>query len=214
MKKLLILTMALGSLVQLKAQNPGSALYLMPSTQQFLFSNINDALTQAGLPEAPMTFGSGAGGFGSMGKWRVGGEGTYFSGDATRGQSTTSLSGGLGYFYGAYVLSRKKWNLVPAVGLGYGGLTLTATRATSAVSIGGLLSNEANSSTVAMGDGFIHTSVGIERNLSDSMFFGIKGVYNLGMSGNRDWTTNGLRESVSDSFSSIQLSLTVGFVLR
>lgn len=215
MKKLTILALAFGSWFQLKAQNPGSSIYLMPAAQRFQFGNINNILTQAGLPEAPMTFGNGAGGFGSVGSnWRIGGEGTYFSGDASRGQNTTSLSGGLGYFYGAYVWSHKSWNVVPALGIGYGGLTLTGTRSTSANSIVELFGSAANSSTVSMGDGIAHTSLGIERYLSDNMFFGIKASYNLGLSGERTWKANGLPNSTSDPFTSFQVSIAVGFVLK
>ena len=214
MKKLLIFTIAFGFTIQLKAQNAGSTLYLMPATQLFPFGNINNALARAGLPETPMTFGSGAGGFGSIGNWRVGGEGIYFSGDASRGTDLTSLSGGLGYFYGAYVWQRKKWNIVPAAGIGFGGLTLNATRASSANSIGELIGNAANSSTVSLGDGITHTSLGIERNISDAMFIGVKASYNMGLGGNREWKTTGLTNSVSDSFNSFQLSLSIGFVLK
>jgi hypothetical protein len=214
MKKLIVLVLAFGSWFQLKAQNPGSALYLMPATQRFSFGSLNNVLAQAGLPEAPMTFGSGAGGFGSAGNWRIGGEGTYFSGDASRNQNTTSLAGGLGYFYGAYVWQQNKWNIVPAAGIGYGGLTLTATRSTTATSIGELFGSSANSSTVSIGDGFMHTSLGIERNISDSMFFGIKASYNMGIRGERAWKTNGLTNSVSDPFRSFQVSLNIGFVLK
>ena len=214
MKKLLIFTIAFGLTIQLKAQNAGSTLYLMPAAQRFGFENINNILAQADLPEASITFGSGAGGFGSIGNWRIGGEGNYFSGDASRGTNITSLSGGLGYFYGAYVWQRKKWNVVPAAGIGVGGLTLNATRASSANSIEDLIGNAANSSTVSLGDGIIHTSLGIERNISDAMFIGIKTSYNMGLSGNREWKTTGLTNSVSDSFNSFQLSLSIGFVLK
>jgi hypothetical protein len=214
MKKLLIFAVAFGSMIQLKAQNTGNALYLMPTTQQFSFSKINQALTQAGLAELPITFGTGVGGFGFTRRWRIGGEGTYFSGDASLRQNTTSLSGGQGYFYGAYVWQRSKWNVVPAIGIGYGGLTLTATRSIPANSIGELFGTAANSSTISIGDGFVHTSLGIERNLSDAMFMGIKASYNLGLSGERTWRADGLANSVRDSFSSFQLSLNFGFVLR
>lgn len=214
MKRLITILLVISSISIAKSQNQGSALYLMPATQLFSFGNINNALTQAGLPEAPMTFGSGAGGFGSIRNWRIGGEGTYFSGNASRGQNTTSLSGGLGYFYGAYVWQRNKWNIVPAAGIGFGGLTLTATRATSATSIGELFGSEPNSSTISMGDALLHTSLGIERNISDAIFFGIKASYNMGLSGKREWRAAGLTNTVSDPFQSFQLSLNIGFVLR
>lgn len=214
MKKLIILILAIGSWCQLKAQNPSSALYLMPATQRFSFGSMNNALAQAGLPEAPMTFGSGVGGFGAVGHWRIGGEGTYFSGNAARGQNNTSLTGGMGYFYGAYVWQRNQWNVVPAAGIGFGGLTLTAIRSTTANSLGELLGSRANSSTVSMGDGFIHTALSIERRLSDTMFFGIKAAYHMGLSGKRAWTTNGLTNSISDPFQSFQLSVNIGFALR
>lgn len=214
MKKVIILTLTFSLMFQLKAQNSSSALYLMPSAQRFSFGNINKALSQAGLPEAPMTFGSGAGGFGTIGQWRIGGEGTYFSGDASRGQNTTSLTGGLGYFYGGYVWQRNKWNIVPAAGIGFGGLRLVATRSTNAASIGDLLETESNSRVVSMGDGFIHTTLGLERNLSNSMFLGLKAAYNIGLSGERAWKANGLTNSISDPFRSFQLSLNIGFILQ
>jgi hypothetical protein len=142
MKKAIIVLLALSSLIQLHAQNPGSALYLMPAFYGFAFDNMNQMLMQAGFSEAPLAFGSGAGGFGSIGNWRIGGEGTYLSGSASRGQNATTLSGGLGYFYGARVWQLKKWNLVPAAGLGFGGLTMAATRPTTAGAVGALLGAE------------------------------------------------------------------------
>jgi hypothetical protein len=214
MKRTIIFFLAVGWLTQLKAQSPGSAIYLMPAAQRFSFNSMNNILAQTGLAEVPMTFGSGVGGFGTVDRWRIGGEGTYFSGDASRGQNRTSLSGGLGYFYGAYVWQRKNWNIVPAVGIGFGGLTLTATRSVPASSLVELFSSEVNGSSVSIGDGFVHTSLGIERNISDTMFLGMKASYNMGLSSERTWKADGLTASLNDSFSSFQLSLNIGFILH
>ncbi|MFN5171097.1 MAG: hypothetical protein ACK5DD_15885 [Cyclobacteriaceae bacterium] len=202
-------------LISGNAQSQSSALYLMPSFQFYSYSNLNQSLRAAGFPEVGATFGSGAGGFGTVNnRWRVGGEGTYFSGANHTGTTTTSAEGGLGLFYAGYVLTQKSWRWVPQAGIGYGGLAVTATRSVSTNSIGDLLTNAPNSSTVSMGDGFVHTSLSIERNLSDAMFIGLKASYNLGLSGEREWETNGLANAVRDPFSSFQLSFNIGFVLR
>jgi hypothetical protein len=65
-----------------------------------------------------------------------------------------------------------------------------------------------------MGDAFVHVSLAVERNLSDTMFIGLKAAYNEGLSGARPWEANGLPRSTTDPFRSFQLSASMGFVLR
>lgn len=196
------------------AQTRGGALYMMPGIQRFQFSSLDGALAQAGFAETPVSFGKGFGGFGSAGNWRLGGEGTYFSGQALRGQNTTLLSGGMGYFYGAYVWQQGPWRIVPAAVPGFGGLVLSAVRATTVATAGELLGSQPNSSTLSMGDVFVHTSLGIERPLSQHMFIALRGAYHLGIGGNKPWNAEGFTAVLHDAFRSFQINLNVGFVLR
>lgn len=204
----------IASMLTLQAQTISSSIYFMPAIQNFSTTNLNRSLTTAGLADVPLSFGSGAGGYGANGKWRFGGEGTYFSGDADRANTSTSVSGGLGYFYTGFLVSKNNWTLIPAVGIGYGGMTVAATRRSTSPTIDQLLTNNANSSTVSIGDGFIHTSIAIEKPITDNIYFGIKGSYHLGLSGKQTWEAKGLNTSVADSFSHWQLSFSIGFALR
>jgi hypothetical protein len=196
------------------AQAPSSALHLMPGVQGFSFNRLNSILVAAGFAEVPATFGSGVGGFGTFNRWRFGGEGTYFSGARTRGNNTTSVDGGLGYFYAGYVVGKQTWRWVPALGIGYGGLDVRTSRGTPVASLDQVLTTSPNSSLVSIGDAFIHTAVAVERSLSESMFLGVKASYNIGLSGDRAWKADGLAATVSDPFSNWQINVSVGFRLH
>lgn len=208
------LALVLASAWVLCAQSPSSALYLMPAVQGFRADQLNRSLAAAGFADLPITFGSGAGGFGTVGRWRIGGEGTYFAGSASRGTTTTSIDGGLGYFYAGYLAHQKTWTFIPAVGLGFGGMNVKATRTTAATSIDQLLTSDPNTHMAAMGDGFVHTSLAVEKNMSDNLYLGLKGSYHIGLSGARTWKAEGLSNSVADPFSHWQVSIAIGFRLQ
>jgi hypothetical protein len=200
-------------LISGNAQSQSSALYLMPSFQFYSYSNLNQSLRAAGFPEVGATFGSGAGGFGTVNnRWRVGGEGTYFSGANHTGTTTTSAEGGLGLFYAGYVLTQKSWRWVPQAGIGYGGLAVTATRSVNG-SLSDLLGSESNSTRLENGSAFIHTSLSVEKAFTDGFFLGLKGAYNFGLR-DTSWDAPGLSPSTSDRFSGATLNVIIGFVLR
>jgi hypothetical protein len=193
------------------AQN--GSLYLMPSVQGFNFSNLNNDLKEAGFAETPVTFGSGAGGFGVYKQWRFGGEGTYFSGERFLEENSTVAQGGWGFFYAGYQLSNRTWRIVPQAGIGFGGLTIHATRPTSAASVGQLL-QEGNSTSLSMGGSLLHTALSIEKEVSNNFYVGIKSSYNISLSGKTAWSAKGLSNATTDTFNGLQVALIVGFILK
>lgn len=193
------------------AQN--GSLYLMPSVQMFSFKNINLALNDAGFAETPLTFGSGAGGFGEYNRWRFGGEGTYFSGDKMLNGKSTSLEGGWGYFYAGYHLTENSWRLIPQLGIGFGGASLHAIMPTTSNNINDLLS-QGNGSSLTIASTFAHTALSIEKNIQSGFYMGLKSSYNLAVGGPSAWKANGLAVAPEDAFSGFQLALIVGFILK
>lgn len=215
MKKLIVVLFLLitAGMITMTVHAQSSALYLMPSFQFYSYPNLNQHLRAAGLPEVAATFGSGAGGFGTINeRWRVGGEGTYFTGANTSGTTSTAAEGGLGLFYAGYVLTKNKWRWVPQAGIGYGGLAVTTTQLVNG-SISDLLSTGSNSTRLENGSAFAHTGLSIERTVSDGLFLGLKGAYNFGLSDSA-WDAPGLNPSTSDRFSGFVVNLIIGFNLR
>lgn len=193
------------------AQN--GSLYLMPSVQGFNFSNLNSDLKGAGFAETPVTFGSGAGGFGVFKQWRFGGEGTYFSGERSFEDKSTAAQGGWGFFYAGYELTNRSWRIVPQAGIGFGGLTIHATRPTSAASVSQLL-QEGNSTSLSIGGSLLHAALSLEKEFSNSFYVGIKSSYNISLSGKSAWSAKGLTNATTDTFSGLQASLIIGFILK
>ncbi len=189
-----------------------ASVYFMPSVQFFKFDNLNRLLKQNGFPETGVVYTNGFGGYGTIHRWRIGGEGMYFSGSSGNANNETSMSGGLGYFYTGYNLSFGRWQLIPAAGFGWGGLTVNATRQTD-TSLQNLLSTQPNSSQITNGNSFIHTGLSLERILANSFYLGIKGSYNAALS-STTWSAPGLTSSVADPFGGFQASLVVGFLLK
>lgn len=193
------------------AQN--GSLYLMPSVQGFNLSNLDSDLTDASYAEIPLTFGSGVGGFGTYKKWRFGGEGTYFSGERSFENKYTVAQGGWGFFYAGYQLSNRTWRVVPQAGFGFGGLTVHATRPTSAASVDALL-QEGNSTSLSIGGTLLHTALSIEKEIGDNFYVGLKSSYNISLSGKSAWSANGLTNSTNDTFDGLQAALIIGFILK
>lgn len=211
--KFIFLSVAFLLGMALPSHAQSSAIYLMPSAQFLSLPNLNRELASAGFPDTPGTFGSGAGGFGTINdRWRIGGEGTYFSG--TRNQDNTSVTseGGLGVFYAGYLVGHGAWHLVPQAGLGFGGVAVNATRSTAG-SLTDLLRGDGNTARVATGGLFLHTGISLERDLADGLTLGLKASYNLAFSEEK-WTAPGTGSSVSDRFCGVTLNFVVGFRLR
>lgn len=189
------------------------SLYLMPAVQGFNFSNLNSDLKGAGFAETPMTFGSGAGGFGVFKQWRFGGEGTYFSGERFLEDKSTVAQGGWGFFYAGYELSKRSWRIVPQAGIGFGGLTIHATRPTSAASVSQLL-QEGNSTSLSIVGSLLHAALSLEKEFSNNFYVGIKSSYNISLSGKTTWSAKGLTNATADTFNGLQAALIVGFILK
>lgn len=189
------------------------SLYLMPAVQGFNFGNLNSELKEVGFAETPLTFGNGVGGFGVFKQWRFGGEGTYFSGERSFEDKSTVAEGGWGFFYAGYQLSNRTWRIVPQAGIGFGGLTIHATRSTSAASVGQLL-QEGNSTSLSLGGSLLHTALSLEKEVSNNFYVGIKSSYNLSLSGKTEWSAKGLTNTTSDTFNGLQVALIIGFILK
>ncbi len=188
------------------------SLYLSPGIQQFSFSNLNSDLTQAGFHKVPLAIGFGTGGYGQHQHLRIGGEGYYFSGSANKESTTTEIQGGWGYFYAGYKIGNNSWRLIPSLGLGWGGCSISAIQ-TISTSISDLINNQPNTSLVSIGGAFLHIALTIECDVPGQSYLAIKGTYNQAFSKN-EWTAMGLTNSVSDSFSGFQLSMIIGFTLH
>lgn len=195
------------------AQHGAGVIYLSPGFQAFSFSNLNQALHKAGFSKVASAFGFGSGGYGEFNRWRIGGEGTYFTASSEGESGSTHLQGGWGFFYGGYSIINSTWRIIPEVGLGFGGATVQTVQQTSG-NLSDLLSTQPNASNVSMGDMLAHTAIGIEWKVTRNQYVGLKGIYNLGLSGNRTWETPGLQQTVADPFNGFQLNLLVGFYIR
>ncbi len=212
MKPTILFLLFVANIALAQSQPTTGSVYLTPGIQQFSLSNLNSTLTQAGFHKVPMAIGFGTGGYGQHKHLRVGGEGYYFSGSASRESTTTELQGGWGYFYAGYIIGSNSWRLVPSLGLGWGGSSVSAIR-TITTSLGDLMNNQPNTSLVSIGGAFMHTAITIERDLPGQQYLAIKGTYNQAFSKN-EWTAPGLTNSVSDSFSGFQISLIFGYSLK
>jgi hypothetical protein len=195
------------------AQNSGGTLYMIPSIQVFSFNNINQSISNADFGEVPVTFGNVIGGYGVVNNWVIGGEGSYFSGTNSSPNTSTTLSGGWGYFYGGYTFNKTKWRIVPALGIGFGGCFVNATRNTQVPDLAALLTDQPNSSQISLGDALLHTSLSFERFLSKQVYIGIKASYNLGLTGKQPWEADGLQNSTEDAFGGFQAGIKIGFLL-
>jgi hypothetical protein len=190
-----------------------ASLYLMPSFQFYQYKNLNQLLQQAGFSEVGASFGTGVGGFGTINaRWRVGGEGTYFTSSQQQGSTTTTGQGGLGYFYIGYVASLKKWQFVPSLGIGFGGLAVNATRSTS-VNINDLLATNPNSSQIGSGGAFVHSGLVVERKFVSLIYLGLEMAYNFSL-GENNWEADGLTDTIKDPFGGFQLNLKIGFFIN
>lgn len=209
----ILLSLVFGVTVTLAhGQHTTGSLYVAPGIQAFSFTNLNSVLTQAGFHEVPMAIGFGTGGFGQHKHLRIGGEGYYFSGTGKRESTSTELQGGWGYFYAGYQIGSHSWRFIPSMGLGWGGNSVSAIRPIS-TSLGDLMNNQPNTSRVSIGGTFLHTAITIEHDLPGQQYVAIKGSYNRGFASNNEWSAPGLTTTVSDSFSGIQFSLLIGFIL-
>ncbi len=213
MKSLIILLLLTANVALAQSQHTTSSIYLAPGVQQFSFSKLNNILTEAGFDKVPLAIGFGTGGYGQHKHLRVGGEGYYFSGSASRESTTTEINGGWGYFYAGYKIGNNSWRLIPGLGLGWGGSNVSAIR-TSSASLNDLINTQPNTSLISIGGTFLHTAITIERDLPGQQYLAIKGTYNRDFSSKNEWTASGLTSSVSDSFSGFQLSLIIGFALH
>lgn len=213
MRSIILLPALVMAVTLAYGQHTTGSLYFAPGIQTFSFSNLNRVLTQAGFHEVPMAFGFGTGGYGQHKHLRIGGEGYYYSGTGKRESTSTELQGGWGYFYAGYKIGSNSWRLIPGMGLGWGGHSVSAIRPSSS-SISDLMSNQPNASQVSIGDIFLHTAITIEHDLPGQQYVAIKGTYNRGFASKNEWSAPGLTTSVSDSFSGIQLSLVIGFILH
>jgi hypothetical protein len=213
MKSIIALLLFMANLAVAQSEHTTGSIYLAPGIQQFSFSNLNSVLTQAGFHKVPLAVGFGSGGFGQSKHLRVGGEGYYFSGSAKMESTTTELQGGWGYFYVGYKMGNNLWRFIPALGLGWGGSSVSAIR-TSNSSLNDLINNQPNTSLISIGGTFLHTAITIERDLPGQQYLAIKGTYNRGFSSKNEWTAPGLTTSVTDSFSGFQFSLIFGFTLQ
>lgn len=195
------------------AQSPtGGSVYFSPSLQVFSFQKLNQSFSQAGFEAVPVSSGFGVGGFGQLNRWRLGGEGTYFSGSKSNEIRSTEAEGGWGYFYGGYVIG-SRWRMIPALGIGWGGISVNAIQLATA-SFPEFLTTAPNTSRVSLGDVFLHSSLALERTLGKHYYLSAKATYNLGLSGSQAWSANGLTNSVSDPFRGFQASLVFGFILN
>jgi hypothetical protein len=186
--------------------------YFLAGIQDIPFNYLNEALTRNGFAETPTTFGSGSGGFGKINRWRVGGEGVYFFGSNSLNGNKTKAEGGLGYFYGGYEWGKASWKIVPALGFGLGGLTVSATRTAGNLSIDQLLTTNPNSTSLSNGGTFMHSSVMLEKNIAH-WAIALKGVYNASLSSDRNWKANENTVALADAFGGFSLTLSIGFWL-
>jgi hypothetical protein len=177
----------------LYAQEKGSGmLYFLTGIQHFQLTNLDKALARNGFTDTALSFGSGSGGFGKINRWRIGGEGVYFSGSNSLKGNTTKSEEGLGYFYGGYEVGKTSWKIVPAPGFGIGGLTVSPTRATNSNTIDQLLKTNTNSISLINGGTFMHSFIALERTIGSYLAITLKGIgiYNASLSGKKDWKVN------------------------
>jgi hypothetical protein len=212
MKSITLFLFFLAKFTLAQSQHATGSIYLAPGIQQFSFSNLNSALTQAGFHKVPLAIGFGTGGYGQHKHLRVGGEGYYFSGSANKESTTTEIHGGWGYFYAGYKIGNNTWRLIPSLGFGWGGSSVSVIQ-TNSTSISDLINNQPNTSLVSIGGTFLHTAITVERDLPGQQYIAMKGTYNQAFSKSK-WTAPGLTNSISDSFSGFQISLIIGFSLQ
>ncbi len=191
---------------------PRGKLYLVTQVQFPSFNNLNHELTASGYAPVTVSFGSGTGGYGSIHRWIIGGEGNYFSAEQKENGKTTSMNGGWGFLFAGYVLSKGKVLVYPSLGIGGGGAAVHLITNAGNNTLGDLLATEGNSTSISMGSFLVNTAISLEYPIGNQFDIGLKASYVTSLQ-EHAWQADGMSPSLSDSFGGFTLAFQFGFRL-
>lgn len=191
---------------------PRGKIYLVTQVQFPTFNNLNDELTAFGYAPVTASFGSGTGGYGSIHRWIIGGEGNYFSAEQKKNGKITSLNGGWGFLFAGYVLTKGKVLVYPSIGLGGGGAAVHLIKNAENNTLGDLLTTEGNSTSISMGSFLVNPAISLEYPIGNQLDIGLKASYVTSFQ-EHAWQAEGMSPTVSDSFGGVTLAFHFGFRL-
>lgn len=209
---LLLLLTTLAVQAQVSNRIPRGKLYLVSQVQFPSFNNLNHALTEADYAPVKVSFGSGTGGYGSIHRWIIGGEGNNFSAEKKENGKITSMNGGWGFLFAGYVLSKGKVLVYPSLGIGGGGAAVHLIKNAGNNNLGDLLATEGNSTSISMGSFLVNTAISCEYPVGNQMDIALKASYVTSLQ-EHAWQADGMSPSVSDSFGGLTLAFQFGFRL-
>lgn len=191
---------------------PNGKIYLVSQVQLLSFKNLNHELETFDYAPVTISFGSGTGGYGSIHRWIIGGEGNYFSAEQNQDGTTTNLNGGWGFLFAGYVLSKGKVLVYPSLGVGGGGASVYLLKNAGNNSLGDLLATEGNSASISIGSFLVNTAISLEYPIGNQLDIGLKASYVSSIQ-KHAWQAEGMVPSVSDSFGGLTLAFHFGFRL-
>jgi hypothetical protein len=181
--------------------------------QEFRFqnlSNINNTLQNYGFNSSSnLGYSSGAGGYGWFGKFKVGGEGTYFRSENDATNQATKLQGFGGNMYAAYLINPKsKIHLLPLIGIGGESVNLLANKESTTTDFSQVV-EQPQTLNFETGSFYLKTALQLEYKGQKSVM-GLQVGYQY--SPNQEWQLNNkmLFGAPSDRLSNFFLRFTIG----
>lgn len=182
--------------------------------QEFRFQNlssINQNLQNYGFNSSSnLAYSSGAGGYGWFGRFKVGGEGTYFRNENDDNNQITELQGFGGNFYTAYLVNPKsKIHILPLIGLGGESLILSSNKNNSVATNFSQGLEQPQNLQLQTGNFYLKTALQFEYKARRSVM-GFQVGYQYAP--NQEWQLNNksLFGAPSDRLSNFFLKFTIG----
>ena len=185
-------------------------LYLTQGLRSYNFSSLNNSLESSGFSAAKQLIPfSGAGGYGWIGRFKVGGEGGYFVSKNKQNKATTELQGFGGHFFTSYLLNPNSvLHFSPLLAVGGESINLFTSKTNSSTDFTQALEQP---STVRLqtGNFYLKTALQLEYKVSRSIF-----VLQVGYQyvPSQDWQNfdNSLFNAPTSRFSAFFLQFTLG----
>ncbi len=195
------------------AQNPvirNGGFYLFQEFRFQEFSKINNKLTNYGFNSSSnLAYSLGAGGYGWLGRFKVGGEGYYFVSENEDNNQNTQLQGFGGSFVTAYLINpNSKIHFLPMIGLGGESIHLLANKNFTTTDFTQVLENP-QTLHLQTGTYYLKTALQIEYKVQKSVM-GLQIGYQYSL--NQEWqiNENSLSNAPSDRLSNFFLRFTIG----
>lgn len=185
-------------------------LYLLQGFRNQNFSQIDNQLESFGFNATKKTQQfSGAGGYGWMGNFKIGGEGNYFRNQNQQNNQNTVLNGFGGNIYTAYLINPKsKIHILPLIGVGGESLSISAYQNNNVTTFSQALEQPQNLH-LTTGSFYFKTALQVEYKAKKSVI-GFQLGYQL--ASHQQWQINerSFSDAPSDNLSALCIQLIIG----